>query len=235
MMYEEARRFIEIYEHLDETEKSSISDIHQRIKNELCNPTEKIEDDPTAVLVSMGYFGFTTTLSISQKLKTFGMASCLTLVTKGVPIFIIGKESYMLGSLSHVASTFDTEDLVSRIIRKYSTKGVFPEQIDFEIYATGCVDTDLLGRTKRIIHNKTGQNPTEDIRLVHSGSLLYDFSLQKSYEIPELNLHFPEYKKDIYIPAQYSRYILVADPRTHLDARKLYSYKKDSDNVEKYV
>lgn len=224
---EQAQKFVEMYESdrfndLDDRSRTQAKQDYERVLWELAHPTEKTTDDPDAVLVPMGYVGFTTSLSQSPRLKTFALGSCLGLVSSGKSLVGLTNQLYNSGSLSHVAATLDTDGLVSRIISRHYQQGIFPDEIDFKIHATGSVDKKLLAEVKRVIHNQTGQRDVkEDIRMVHSTAMLYDFETGRVYEIPELNLSLPEYKRSVMILPPHMPYEVVADPRTDMDLGKL--------------
>ena len=224
---EQAQKFVEMYESdrfndLTDSGKTQAKQQYERGLWELAHPTEKTTDDPDAVLVPMGYVGFTTSLSQSPRLKTFALGSCLGLVSSGKSLVGLTNQLYSSGSLSHVVATLDTGGLVSRIISRHYQQGISPDEIDFEIHATGSVDKKLLAEVKRVIHNQTGQKDVkEDIRMVHSTAMLYDFETGKVYEIPEINLTLPEYKKPLWIPPPHMPYELVRDSRTEMDLVKL--------------
>lgn len=227
--HEQARKFVEMYDFgrfndLDDRSKSQAKQDYDRVQWELAHPLEKTDDDANAVLVPMGYVGFTTSLSQSPRLKTFALGSCLGLVSSGKSLVGLTNQLYNSGSLSHVAATLDTEGLVSKIIARHYQQGISPNEIDFGIHATGSVDKKLLAEVKREIHNQTGQRDVkEDIRIVHSTAMLYDFETGKVYEIPEINLALPEYKNPLMIPPLHMPYKVVRDPRTEMDLVKLCS------------
>jgi hypothetical protein len=225
---EEAQKFVEMYESgrfndLDARGKTQAKQQYDRVQWELDHPLDKTDDDPNAVLVPMGYVGFTTSLSQSPKLKTFALGSCLGLVSSGKSLVDLTDQLYTSGSLSHAAATLDTQGLVSRIITKHYQQGISPDDINFEIHATGSVDKKLLAEVKREIHNQTGQRDVkEDIRMVHSTAMLYDFETGRVYEIPKINLALPEYKKPTMIPPPHMPYEVVRDSRTEMDLGKLW-------------
>lgn len=224
---EQARKFIEMYESgrfsdLNDRGKTQATQDYDRVQWELAHPLEKTDDDANAVLVPMGYVGFTTSLSQSPRLKTFALGSCLGLVSSGKSLVGLTNQLYTSGSLSHVAATLDTYGLVSRIISRHYQQGISSDEIDFEIHATCSVDKKLLAEVKRVIHNQTGQSDVkEDIRMVHSTAMLYDFETGKVYEIPEINLALPEYKNPLMIPSPHMPYKVVRNPRTEMDLVKL--------------
>jgi hypothetical protein len=224
---EQAQKFIEMYESgrfndLDVRGKTQAKQEYDRVQWELAHPLDKTDDDPNAVLVPMGYVGFTTSLSQSPRLKTFALGSCLGLVSSGKSLSGLTNQLYTSGSLSHVAATLDTTGLVSKIMRRNYLQGISPDEIDFEIHATGSVDKKLLAEVKREIYNQTGQRDVkEDIRMIHSTAIIYDFETGRVYEIPEINLSLPEYKKPTMIPPPHMPYEVVKDSRTDMDLGKL--------------
>lgn len=224
---EQAQKFVEICESdkfndLDDRCKTQVKQDYEQVQWEFAHPLDKIDDDPNAVLVPMGYIGFTTSLSQSSRLKTYALGSCLGLVSSGKSLIGINNQHYTSGSLSHVAATLDTRDLVSRIIKRHNYQGISPDEIDFEIHATGTVDKKLLAEVKREIYNQTGQRDVkEDIRIIHSTAMLYDFENETVYEIPDIDLTLPEYKKSSMTPPSHMPYEVVRDSRTEMDLGKL--------------
>ena len=233
---EQSQKFIEQYKlgrfrDLDDRMRAQTEQECERVIWEIDHPTEKISDDPDAVLVPMGHVSFTTSLSQSPKLKTFAIGSCLGLITSGSTMSRCTNQIYTSGSLSHVAATLDTDGLLSKIISKHNSHRVSPEEINFQIQATGSVDTKLLAEVKRVIYHRTGQrNVKEDIRFVQSTNLLYNFETGKVYEIPELNLTLPEYKKPFMIPPAHMPYEVIDDPRTNISLERLYQLCQGSNS-----
>ncbi len=217
-----------------EPQKKSLEDLYQRVIWELAHPTDKIEDDPNAVLVQMGYVGFTTSLSDSPRLKTIGLGSCLALVSSGKARLDLTNQMYTVGSLAHVASTLDLDCLMIEIVSKYLKQGILPQEIDYRIYATDTVDGTLLSEVKEKVKFWNGKKDVkEDIRSIHSRDMLYDFESKRAYEIASLDLSLPEYKKPIMIPPPYGSYIPVEDPRTEMSLRSLLStFLGQNENIQ---
>lgn len=219
---EQASKLVEAY-YKGEMDNIDLADTILTIEHELANPMPQTLDDPDAVYVNMGYVGFVSSLSKSQRLKTVGAGSCLYLISES------SQNNGMIdryGSAAHCAYSLDTDDLIERIVIAHHQKGVNPDQIRFKIFATGAVDQRLLNEVQDAVTKYTGKPiPEENIenRNVHSSCFLYDFEQGEAFEFPGLDMENPENQRLRFqpIPPQGSRYELVPDERLNIDLTRL--------------